>query len=115
MDKSECQMVKSFLLVFLLSSLNAGVYETNCVQCHGKLPVSIDKYFYRYLLKYSSEREVKKAMLHYLQKPSQKQSVMGEAFISRFGVKHKSQLSNTALKKALNVYWNNYKVFGKLK
>jgi len=115
MDKSECQMVKIFLLVLLLSSLNAGVYETNCLVCHKKFPVSIDKYFYRYLLKYSSERAVKKAMLEYLQHPSQESSVMGEAFLSRFGVKQKSHLSNASLKKALNVYWNKYKVFGKLK
>ena len=108
-------MVKIFLLLLTLSTLNAGVYEKNCVVCHAKLPVSIDKYFYRYLLKYSSERAVKKAMLHYLQYPSQKQSVMGEAFISRFGVKQKSTLTNKELKKALTIYWQKYKVFGKLK
>ena len=99
----------------LVISLNAGVYQTNCVVCHNKLPVSIDKYFYRYLLKYSSEKDVKKAMLHYLQNPKKEESVMAEAFISRFGVKKKSTLSNTELKKALHEYWQIYKVFGKLR
>jgi hypothetical protein len=95
--------------------LNAGVYERNCVTCHKKLPVSIDKYFYRYLLKYSSEREVKKAMYDYLKTPSRQGSVMGESFINRFGVKKRSHLSNQKLKKALGYYWERYKVFGKLK
>ena len=108
-------MVKFFLLVGLVVTLNAGVYQTNCVACHNKLPVSIDKYFYRYLLKYSSEKDLKKAMLHYLKNPTKEESVMAEAFISRFGVKKKSKLSNAELKKALHEYWYIYKVFGELK
>jgi len=108
-------MVKFLLLVGIVITLNAGVYKTNCVVCHNKLPVSIDKYFYRYLLKYSSEKDVKKAMFHYLKYPKKEESVMAEAFISRFGVKDKSKLSNKELKKALKRYWNKYKVFGKLK
>ena len=115
MDKSEFAMVR-LLFVFLLAGLlHAGVYQKNCVACHKTLPVSIDKYFYRYLLKYSSEKDVKAAMLHYLQNPAKKKSVMAEAFISRFGVKKKSRLTKRELTKALNVYWGRYKVFGKLK
>jgi len=115
MDKGECLMVKIGLLLLLTLTLNASVYKSNCVSCHKKLPVSIDKYFYRYLLKYSSEKDVKQAMLGYLQKPNKSKSVMAEAFISRFGVKKESELSSGELKKALNTYWNTYKVFGKLK
>ena len=44
------------------------IYENNCVKCHKKLPVTIDKYFYRYLLKYSSESATKKAMFDYMKK-----------------------------------------------
>ena len=110
-------MVKKIVVVLSLSAvlLNGNIYEINCVSCHNKLPVSIDKYFYRYLLKYSSETDVKKAMLHYLKSPSKETSVMGESFISRFGVKKKSSLGNRKLKKAINQYWTKYKVFGKLK
>ena len=117
MDKSESFMVKKIVLALLLFStfLNADIYTKNCVQCHKKLPVSIDKYFYKYLLTYSSQKAVKQAMVHYLKKPSAKRSVMGEAFLRRFGVKKKSALSNKQLKKAINIYWNKYKVFEKLK
>jgi len=110
-------MVKKIVIVLSLSAvlLNADIYETNCVSCHKKLPVSVDKYFYRYLLKHSSEREVKKAMYDYLKSPSKETSVMGESFLSRFGVKKKSSLRNRQLKQAINQYWNRYKVFGKLK
>lgn len=106
------------IIVFIVffTYLNANnVYEKNCVQCHNKLPVSIDKYFYRYLLKYSSEKEVKSAIKKYLENPSKETTVMPQAFIKRFGVKKKTNLSKEDLSKALDIYWDKYKVFGKLK
>ena len=110
-------MVKKALLVFLFVSsyLSANVYETNCVACHKKIPVSIDKYFYRYLLTYSSENNVKNAMINYMQNPSQKETVMPDAFISRFGIKKKTTLKENELKEAINIYWEKYKVIGKLR
>ena len=109
-------MVRVLFLVLMFFSLNgADVYEKNCVNCHKSIPVSIDKYFYRYLLKYSSEKNLKDAMLEYMQKPSKESSVMPEAFISRFGVKEKSSLDAVELKSAIDIYWDKYKVFGKLK
>lgn len=113
-------MAKIILIIFLsLSFLNAAktktVYEKNCIKCHKRLPVSIDKYFYRYVLKYSSEMNVKKSMFAYLKKPNKKMTIMPEAFIKRFGVKRKSKLSDKKLNEALDIYWEKYKVFGKLK
>ena len=42
------------LVIFLcLTSIFAfsnpkNIYERNCVTCHNRIPVTIDKYFYRY-------------------------------------------------------------------
>ena len=44
-------MVKFFLILLLMIlTLSAdekedNIYEANCIKCHSKLPVSIDKYF----------------------------------------------------------------------
>lgn len=112
-------MVKVFLVILLISislfSKTNDIYETNCMKCHNKIPVSIDKYFYRYLLKYSSEKDVKKAMFEYLKNPSKEKTIMTESFIKRFGVKKKTKLSNEKLNEALDIYWDKYKIFGKLK
>lgn len=110
-------MGKLILILFItLSSLNAkNIYEENCVSCHNNIPVSIDKYFYRYLLKYSSESRVKKEMFWYLKEPLKKFTIMPDAFISRFGIKKPTTLSEEELKKAIDIYWEKYKVFGKLK
>ncbi len=114
-------MVKVFLVLFLIiSSLNAAknedsIYETNCLKCHSKLPVAIDKYFYRYLLKYSSEKDVKKAMFDYMKNPTIEKTIMAESFITRFGIKKKTNLSDDKLMEALDIYWDEYKIFNKLK
>ncbi len=105
-----------FLLNFSFAKVNKlSIYYLNCVGCHKRMPVSIDKYFYRYLLKYSSEKNVKKALMDYLQNPKKEKSVMPDAFIKRFGIKRKSNLTNKKLKIAIDDYWEAYKVFGKLK
>lgn len=114
-------MVKVFLILFLMIiSLQAAdneenIYESNCVKCHSKLPVTIDKYFYRYLLKYSSEKDVKKAMFDYMKNPTVEKTIMAESFITRFGIKKKTNLSDDKLMEALDIYWNEYKIFDKLK
>lgn len=102
------------IITIFLGSIFADVYENNCVKCHDKLPVSIDKYFYRYLLKYSSEKSVKKAMIDYLKDPNDDDTIMPDAFIKRFGIKQKTKLKDKELIEAIDIYWEKYKVFGKL-
>jgi len=109
-------MVKMFISIFLLiAGLKASVYEKNCVACHAKLPIKIDKFFYRYLLKYSSGIETKYALKLYLQNPQKENSILNEALLNRFGVKKKSNLNEKDLKKAIDEYWDKYKIFGKLR
>ncbi len=106
---------KIILLLFLVLALDANVYEENCVKCHERLPVSIDKYFYKYLLIYSSESDMKHAIINYLKVPIKETTVMSDSFISRFGIKEKSTLNERELSQAVDAYWKRYKVFGKLK
>ncbi len=94
-------MVRIFIVLVMFTSFVYGnAYEKNCLDCHSKLPVSIDKYFYNYLLRYSSEGDVKEAMITYLKSSS---------------IKQKSLLSDKHRREAVNIYWEKYKVFGKLK
>ena len=109
------RIVLILCLSLLLLNAKDDIYINTCVKCHKKIPVSIDKYFYRYLLKYSSERRVKEAMAEYLKNPSKETTIMPKAFIKRFGVKKKTKLDEKDLQKALDIYWEKYKVFGKLK
>ena len=121
MDKSEGNMVKSnivkkiLIICMLCGSLFASVYTQNCVSCHAKMPVKIDKFFYRYLLKYSSEENLKNALTSYLQNPTKEKTILQEGLLNRFGVKKKTTLNEQDLKKAVDEYWDIYNVFGKLR
>lgn len=109
-------MVKKILILILLHvALQAGVYKDNCLKCHEDMPVKIDKFFYRYLLKYSSEENLKTALKDYLKNPSKDKTILQEELLNRFGVKAKTKLSDKELKEAVDEYWQIYKVFGKLK
>ncbi len=109
-------MVRLIILFLItLSFLKADIYQQNCITCHNQLPVFLDKFFYRYLLKYSSEKDVKVALFEYLKKPSKDTTVMPEAFILRFDIKKPTTLDDKQLKQAIDIYWDKYKVFGKLK
>lgn len=111
-------MVKIIILLLINISVfankNFDIYEKNCVNCHNSLPVSIDKYFYRYLLKYSGEKQVKESIYNYLKNPSKKTTIMPQSFIDRFGIKKKTSLGDEELKDAIDIYWDKYKVFDKL-
>jgi len=109
-------MVKKILILSLLfAGLHSSVYEDNCVSCHAKMPVKIDKFFYRYLLNYSSEENLKTALIDYLKNPERQKSMLQEGLINRFGIKNKTKLNDEELKKAVDEYWQIYKIFGKLK
>ncbi len=99
-------------LTVFASDMN--VYERNCVECHKKLPVSLDKFFFNYLLKYSSERRVKQALRNYLKHPRKKASLATEELVARYGLMPKTTLSDKELKEAIDIYWEKYKVFGKI-
>ncbi len=109
-------MYKSIVVIFVLClSCFGSAYEKNCVACHKKLEVGIDKFFYRYLLNYSSEKEVKKAITSYLLHPTPNKSVLADGLIRRYGVKQRTNLNKKRLKEAVDEYWNRYNLFGKLK
>ena len=108
-------MVKLVLIIFLHITLSASVYEENCLACHKAMPVKIDKFFYRYLLKYSSEDNLKSAITTYLKNPTRETTILQEGLINRFGIKKKTTLSDKELKIAVDEYWEIYKIFGKLK
>ena len=110
-------MVKEILIIVCLFS---GVYaedafERNCVSCHKELPATLQEMFKRYLLVYSSEMNVKAGIKHYLKYPSKDISAMSDLFVDTYGIKKKTLLNQKELDEAVDIYWDKFKVFGKLK
>lgn len=97
----------------LLWSQNA--YEKNCVACHAKLPMSLQRMFMNYISVYSGEKNTKVALKYFLKFPRKDTSVMSELFLQNFSIKNPTKMSDSELDKAIDIYWDKYKVIGKLK
>jgi len=105
-----------FIILLLIVKLYPNdVFDKECVYCHKMLTVSLKDVYFKYLLRYSSEKSVKSVMFFYLKNPSIGISVMPKEYIKIFGIKQKSKLSDSKLKKAIDIYWQRYTVFGKIK
>jgi hypothetical protein len=110
-------MVKS-MIVYLFLTLcvwSEDMYEKHCISCHSVLPTSLQEMFKKYLLVYGGEKNMKAGIKHYLKYPIKDISVMSELFIDTYGIKDKTTLSDDVLEKAIDVYWEKFKVFEKLK
>lgn len=92
-----------------------NVYERECVQCHERLPVSLQSMFMKYLLVYGGEKNFKAGLKHYLKYPSEHITVMSKLFIDNYNIKNKTDLSDEVLTEAIDIYWEKFKVFNKLK
>ena len=110
-------MVKKIVLSILLVTglFSQDAYERNCVGCHKDLPTTLQQMFKEYLQMYSGEENVKAGLKHYLRYPSKSITVMSELFIDTYGIKKKSKLNKKELDEAIDIYWEKFKVFDKLK
>lgn len=110
-------MVKILVIFSLLNfSLFAeNVYDRKCVSCHSSLPISLQSMFMKYLLVYGGEKNFKAGLKHYLKYPSKHISVMSKLFIDNYYIKDKTILSDETLDEAIDIYWEKFKVFNKLK
>lgn len=110
-------MVKVLVILCLLnlSAVAENVYERECVSCHSHLPVSLQSMFMKYLLVYGGEKNLKAGLKHYLKYPSKHISVMSKLFIDNYNIKNKTNLSDEILTEAIDIYWEKFKVFNKLK
>ncbi|MDD2699161.1 MAG: hypothetical protein PHF17_10200 [Arcobacteraceae bacterium] len=99
------KLVMIFIFLPLLSFGN--IFETNCLQCHT-VNKQLEMFMSRYLLKYSSEKEVQKAIFLYLKNPKEETSIMPMGFLNRFGIKEKSTLSDNELKNAIWLYYKKF-------
>lgn len=108
-------VLNTFIFAENLEKNEQNIYEQNCLPCHSPLSVGLDKFFFRYLVKYSSELSVKSALTYFLKNPDELTSALSSDQLRRFGVKSKTNLNDEELNEAIDIYWKKYKVFGKIK
>ena len=103
------------LFLFSIEAFAKDVYERYCISCHEPLPTSLQKMFMNYLLVYGGEKNMKAGLKHYLKYPIKEISVMNDLFLKSYAIKKPTTLSDEVLEEAIEIYWNRFKVLGKLK
>jgi len=110
-------MVKKIAVLLMLTLYASGqnVYERNCIPCHRSLPTSLEQMFMSYLAAYSGESNVKTVLRYYLKRPTKTITLMSDLFIDNYGIKEPTELTPEELDEAIDIYWDKFKVFDKLK
>jgi len=99
-----------YLLVIILPSLTySNSFEKNCLNCHFQ-EAQLERFIYKYTLKYSSQKRIENAIFEYLKYPTREKSVMPSGFLNRFGIKEKTILNDDELKKSIHKYYKRYNI-----
>ena len=104
-----------WLSLLTLSLVGSDAYERNCVECHSRLPMSLQKMFMEYLSVYSGEKNTKAALKHFMRFPRKDTSLMSTLFLKNFVLKKPLKISEKELNEAIDIYWERYKVIDKLR
>ncbi len=102
--------IKIVIVLCLVLSLHAksDIYQEVCVKCHQYQPATLEKMFMLYLKTYSVKEAFKVSLKEYLKNPTEKKSLIGSSFIKNFSVKDKTDLNDTQLDEAIDIYWKLY-------
>ena len=99
-------MVKVTIITLLALCLNAS--NLSCLECHQKQQIPDKMIYKRYLLKYSTQENMKNAILEYLKNPDQKNSIMPSIFFTKFPMK--KSMNEKDLDKDIVEFLNIYDV-----
>jgi hypothetical protein len=91
-----------------------NIYERNCIPCHRYLSFSLEDVFIEYLENFSGKTVFKVSLKAFLKEPKEETSVRPDIFLDRFSIKDPTDLNETQLDEALEIYWNLYDVRNKL-
>ncbi|KIM07189.1 MAG: hypothetical protein KU38_10665 [Sulfurovum sp. FS08-3] len=102
-------------MIWVSSAKTQDAFEKHCMGCHAKLPASLERIFFNYLLVYSSQKDTQEAIIYYLKSPDKDISLMSDLFLDTFGVKKATKLDDKTLKEAVDIYWKRYNVIDKIR
>ncbi len=98
-------IITSFLTLSLFANL-----KNDCLNCHEKEKIPNEVIYKRYLLEYSTSKNIQKAMFNYLKNPTKNSSIMPPQFFIRFPMKQKSKLDDDRLKHNIKLYIQKFDI-----
>ena len=105
-------MGKIIVVFILISTFSLGdnryeasnTLEANCLSCHKKEQIPNRLMYKRYLMKYSTNARMEKAIFNYLKDPDQTNSIMPPPFFLKFSMCKKVELEDSVLRNNIKQY-----------
>ena len=111
-------VIKSFFITAILTTTMTAEPSTslqnNCLTCHIEQKIPSELIYRRYLLKYSTNKNIKETLFGYLKNPNKENSIMPKQFFLKFPEKASLDLNDIALKESIDAYLEYFDVKKKL-
>ena len=107
-------MVKKILIIIALTIITTATPSKTlkelCLNCHIKQQIPSELIYRRYLMKYSTNNNIKKRVLSYLKNPKRETSIMPKQFFLKFTIKKKLDINDTLLNSGIDKYLRYFDV-----
>ncbi len=106
--------------IVLVWALLLGVFaysdglESRCLACHKAQQIPNDLIYRRYLLKYSSAKNIENAIYRYLKNPQKEHSIMPPQFFLKFPMKEKRSMDERTLRQSIEQFIQKFDIKKKL-
>jgi len=104
-------VILGFLSLFLYAeelNVQAHSFENTCLSCHQQQQIPSALIYKRYLMKYSTNKRMEKAMFSYMKDPKKENSIMPAPFFLKFPMKEKMLLKDEVLRKDIRAYLKKF-------
>ena len=107
--------------IVLVWALLLGVFaysdglESRCLACHKAQQIPNDLIYRRYLLKYSSAKNIENAIYRYLKNPQKEHSIMPPQFFLKFPMKKELLIPEPVLHQTIRSFIETFDIRKKLK
>ena len=88
--------------------------QSKCLECHIQEQIPNELIYRRYLMTYSTSKEMQNAIFNYLKDPQQVNSIMPPPFFFKFSMKEALDLNDVSLKENIRAFLDHFDVKKKL-
>ena len=116
--------IKPYLIITIISTIIAVAnpkktepsieLKNICLNCHSRQKIPSELVYRRYLMRYSTNKNMQKAILEYLKNPNPKNSIMPKQFFFKFPKKERSENNISTIKRGIEEYLNYFDIKNKL-
>jgi len=107
-------MVKKIIFIITTTIITTATpsktLQDICLNCHIKQQIPSELIYRRYLMKYSTNNNIKKRVLSYLKNPKREASIMPKQFFLKFTIKEKLDINDTLLNSGIDKYLRYFDV-----